>query len=213
MVSAASGPAGFRVEPGRVPAVHAKGIDMTHPVSGSSSGGEAPRIVVDSDWKSQAQAEKERLAAAEKSKAAPSKPSAAPGIGSAGIGNEGDPDAMPEANFKALIGTLITNALMYLGAFPDPQTGRAVVAPDYAKFHIDLLSVLQQKTKGNLTEEEQTDLDQSVRELRLQFVEVMRAVATMQAKSEAQRAAGAAGGGMAGGPNVAQMGAQLRGQM
>ena len=117
---------------------------------GSSNADSAPKIVIDSDWKSQAQAEKERLAAAERSKAPMSR-----SAGDPAVPQEGDGEGLPEANFKALIGTLITNALMYLGAFPDPQSGRAMVAPEYAKFHIDLLGVLQEKTKGNLTEEEQ----------------------------------------------------------
>lgn len=189
-------------------------------MSDSASGqGQQPKIVVDSDWKSQAQAEKERLAAAEKAK-----PQAKAAGGAAGGGamaerapGSDELEAMPEANFKALIGTLITNSLMYMGAFPDPQTGRAVVAPEYAKFHIDLLAVLQEKTKGNLSEEEQQDMDQSLKELRAQFVEVMRAVTAMAMKQEAQRAAGGMGGagqpgGGGGGPDLSQFSAQLRGQ-
>ncbi|MBX3386010.1 MAG: DUF1844 domain-containing protein [Phycisphaeraceae bacterium] len=176
---------------------------------GSSNADSAPKIVIDSDWKSQAQAEKERLAAAERSKAPMSR-----SAGDPAVPQEGDGEGLPEANFKALIGTLITNALMYLGAFPDPQSGRAMVAPEYAKFHIDLLGVLQEKTKGNLTEEEQQDIDHSIRELRMQFVEVMRAVTAMAMKSEAQRQAGGVSGGAGGGGavDVAKVGAQLRGQ-
>ncbi len=191
----------------------------------SASGPPASGLIVDSDWKAQAQAERERLAAAEKAKPKPVAAKAGSGQASgqalgqgAGQGADDGAEQLPEANFKALIGTLITNALMYLGAFPDPQTGRAMVAPEYAKFHIDLLAVLQEKTKGNLSGEEQQDLDQSVQELRAQFVEVMRAVTTMAMKSEAQRQAGGAGGfgaapGADAGLDVAKMGAQLRGQV
>ncbi len=179
-----------------------------------------PKIIIDNDWKSQAQAEKERLAAAEREKAAKEKEkartAAAPGmLGAAGAGGalgaggaeedlgEGEP---LEANFKALLGTLITNALMYMGAFPDPQTGRAVVAPDYAKFHIDLIAVLQEKTKNNLSKEEQEQVDQSLNELRMQFVELMKAVTAMAMKQEAQRG-GMGGMGMpgAGGSAIGDM--------
>lgn len=166
-----------------------------------------PKIIIDNDWKSQAQAEKERLAAAEREKAAKEKPraSAAGGVGGTmGLGGapaagaeedmgEGEP---LEANFKALLGTLITNALMYMGAFPDPQTGRAVVAPEYAKFHIDLIAVLQEKTKNNLSKEEQEQVDQSLNELRMQFVELMKAVTAMAMKQEAQRGGMGGMGGM-----------------
>ena len=186
-----------------------------------------PKIIIDNDWKSQAQAEKERLAAAEREKAQKDKARAAaspltgaPGAGTASaaaageLGPEGDNGEPLEANFKALLGTLITNALMYMGAFPDPQTGRAVVAPEYAKFHIDLIAILQEKTKGNLSEEEQAQLDQSLNELRLQFVELMRAVTAMAMKQEAQRGASPLGGaGLAGpgGIDAAQAAQRLRG--
>lgn len=170
-----------------------------------------PKIIIDNDWKSQAQAEKERLAAAEREKAAKEKEKArastTPGMLGAGAaaGAPGAEDELGEgggepleANFKALLGTLITNALMYMGAFPDPQTGRAVVAPEYAKFHIDLIAVLQEKTKNNLSKEEQEQVDQSLNELRMQFVELMKAVTAMAMKQEAQRG-GMGGMGMPGG--------------
>ena len=157
-----------------------------------------PKIVVDSDWKSQALAEKERLAAAEKAKAEQAKAAkpamAAPGTSDGAIGDELGGEEMPEANFKSLLGTLITNALMYMGAFPDPQTGRAVVAPEYARFHIDLIAVLQEKSKNNLTPEEAKDVEQSLSELRMQFVELMKAVTNMAMKQRAQDSAAGAGG-------------------
>lgn len=70
-----------------------------------------------------------------------------------------------------------TQALMYLGQFPDPQTGKAIIALDMAKLHIDLLGVLEEKTKGNLTPEEDRDLKGLLGELRMIFVEISRGVA------------------------------------
>lgn len=149
---------------------------------------EAPKIIVDSDWKSQAQAEKERLAKEAEKKAAKAAPAAAPGGGPAGEG-------LPPADFNSLLGTLITQALMYLGAFPDPE-GRAMVSLEHARFHIDLLGVLEEKTRGNISEEESADLKRALSELRLRYVEISKAVAEMIAR---ERAGGGAGGGLGGG--------------
>ncbi len=157
----------------------------TPPPSPASDSG----LVVDSDWKTQAQAEKERLASTEKKKEDP---------GAAGR------RGLPPADFNSLLGSMATQALMYLGAFPDPETGRAIVSLDHARFHIDLLAVLQKKTAGNLTPEEAKDLDSAVHELRLRYVEISQAVADMakQQRAGGGKGAGAAGPGMSlgGGP-------------
>ncbi|MCA3004883.1 MAG: DUF1844 domain-containing protein [Planctomycetaceae bacterium] len=150
--------------------------------------GAAPGIFVDSDWKSQAQAEKERLAAAEKAKA---EADAAKGGKSAG--RSGRPE-MPEPEFMGLVSMLVSQALMYLGAVPDPETGRAMVAPEYARYNIDLLEILQVKTKGNLTADEQQELDGVISELKLRLVEISRAVEKMMAERAAKAAAGGGAG-------------------
>ncbi|MFM9996308.1 MAG: DUF1844 domain-containing protein [Phycisphaerales bacterium] len=134
---------------------------------------DAPKIIVDTDWKAQAQAEKEKLTAAEK----PAARSAAPAPTAGAPAGQGPGGETIEASVDELIRLLATQALMYLGAFPDPETGRAVVALDYAKLHIDLLGILEQKTKGNLTEQEGTMLTRALHELRMQYVEVAKAVA------------------------------------
>lgn len=138
---------------------------------------EEPKIVVDADWKAQARAEKERLASAEKP--APAAPGAKPAAGA--------PEPV-EATFEELVRLLATQTLMYLGAFPDPETGRAVVALDYAKLHVDLLAVLEQKAKGNLTPQEQSMLTRVLHELRMQYVEVARAVAKAVEEGRVARA-------------------------
>lgn len=116
-----------------------------------------PKIIVDSDWKSQARAEKDRLAQQEASKKAERAPD--------------EPIGMED-----LIGWLATQALMYLGYFPDPQTGQAVVSLEYAKLYVDMLGVVETKTKGNLTEQESASLAKTLSQLRGAFVEVSRAV-------------------------------------
>ena len=128
--------------------------------------GDQPKIIVDDDWKSQAQAEKEKLA--EQSKAEESKKAT-------GEGGE-------EIGFIDLVRMFATQALMYMGAFPDPQTGKAVVALDIAKMNIDLLGILEEKTKGNLDDEEKELLEGTTRELRSQFVEITRMIKQAQAE-------------------------------
>ncbi|MDX9912087.1 MAG: DUF1844 domain-containing protein [Phycisphaerales bacterium] len=119
------------------------------------------KIIIDSDWKSQAQAEKDKLAQKDAERQAAKAP-------------KRDPDA--PLDFQDLVGALATPAMMYLGMIPDPQSGRAVLAPDIAQQHIDLLGVLQEKTRGNLSEDEQQLMDQMVTELRYAFVETARAI-------------------------------------
>ena len=113
---------------------------------------EQPKIIIDDDWKSSAQAEKAKLAAQEQEKAAKAAES----------GNiPGWPDQL---GFKELGSMLATQALMYMGAFPD-QSGKAMVSLDVARLNIELLSVVEEKTKGNLTEEESTMITQAIVEL------------------------------------------------
>jgi len=92
--------------------------------------------------------------------------------------------------------------LQYMGAFPDPETGRAVVAPPYAKLHIDLLGVLEAKTKGNLTPEEVKEIGEILTELRLRYVEISKAVTKMIAEKAAKGGTSAAMPPMVGGPSM-----------
>lgn len=135
--------------------------------------GEAPRLIIDTDWKSQAQSEKERLTQQEQARKAPAPGGAA---GAAGGGAPGEEQA-PPADFTELIRMLATQALLYMGAIPDPSTGKAVLALDIARYHIDMLSVLEEKTKGNLGAEEGKLLAQTAHELRQEFVHMSKALA------------------------------------
>jgi hypothetical protein len=112
---------------------------------------------------------------------------------------------MPPADFQSLVGSLATQAMIYMGGFPDPQTGRAIVSLEHAKFHIDLLGVLEEKTKGNVTPQEAQDLSQVLNQLRLRFVEITKAVAQVAAERRAGKGPGGAPGGMGGmtGPEMA----------
>lgn len=145
-----------------------------------------PKIHIDSDWKAQARAEKERLA--KKAKPAPPPGSAAEGAGEspgatsgasgtsgaaegAGAGGASE-GAMPPANFETLLSTLATQALFAMGAIADPRTGQRYQNPGLARHHIDMLGVLEEKTKGNLTEEEANILAATLYELRTRYVQI-----------------------------------------
>lgn len=156
------------------------------------AGEEQPKIIIDSDWKAQAQAEKERLAAASKPATPP------PGSAPAGDTGEGGRQPGEPIGFKDLLSLLISQALSAMGAFPDPRTGRAMVALDLAKVYIDMLGVLEEKTKGNLTADESTLLTRAVSELRMEFVEISREVAKAVQEGRAQSVpmSGGGSGGM-----------------
>lgn len=163
----------------------------------------APKLIIDTDWKSQAQAEKQRLEQAAAAKTA-AKPPAKAVEGAAGAEGEagGDEAARSEKiGIQDVISLLVTNALSYMGAFADPQTGRAVVAPDMARVYIDMLGVLEEKTKGNLSEKESQVLSQTLSELRLEYVELAKAIerAVAEGKIKPQQMGGGMAGGMGGG--------------
>ena len=120
-----------------------------------------PTIHVDSDWKKEAQAEKERLAR-EAETAAPAADGPAPETAA-------EP-TLPPASFPALVQMLATQAAIFMSDQRDPQTGRSMRHLDLAKHNIDLLRVLEEKTKGNLTDDEKQLLDHLLYELRMAYV-------------------------------------------
>ena len=60
----------------------------------------------------------------------------------------------PEASFDMLLMQHHTQAMLALGLIPDPATGKVIKNKSAAKFHIDMLSIIQERTKGNLNEGE-----------------------------------------------------------
>lgn len=80
---------------------------------------------------------------------------------------------LPEINFAGFIFSLSTTALYHFGDFPDPVTKEANRNLTAAKQTIDILSILQSKTAGNLDEEEKQLLDGILYELRMRYVKEM----------------------------------------
>src|SRR6266542_2689364 len=64
------------------------------------------------------------------------------------------------------------NAALFLGQIPNPKTGEAEVNLHLARMFIDQLAMIQEKTRGNLTNEEATVLRNALSNLQMSFVEV-----------------------------------------
>ena len=77
---------------------------------------------------------------------------------------------LPEVNFNSLIFSLSSSALLHLGEIADPQSGEKKRDLPMAKHSIDIIAMLKDKTKGNLTEEEEKFLDNILMGLRMRFV-------------------------------------------
>jgi uncharacterized protein DUF1844 len=68
------------------------------------------------------------------------------------------------------------NAALFLGQIPNPRTGEGEVNLELAKMFIDQLAMIQEKTRGNLTNEESTVLRNALSNLQMAFVEVSQMV-------------------------------------
>ncbi len=80
---------------------------------------------------------------------------------------------LPEMNFAGFVLSLSTTAMYHFGDFPDPVTKEARRNLVAAKQTIDILNILQTKTKGNLDEDEKQLLEGILYELRMRYVKEM----------------------------------------
>jgi len=109
-----------------------------------------PEVVVDEDWKKQAQVEKEKA----ESKLEPAV------------------ETLPPADFPMLISSCAAQAIGAMGMAPDPVDGKITIRKPVAKHFIDMLAMLEEKTKGNLTADESSMLTEALHQLRMMFVAV-----------------------------------------
>jgi len=130
-----------------------------------------PKIIADDDWKAQARAEKERLAKEVEGGAEEGGPAAGR--------RAGGPRELPPVSFATLINSLVAQCYYCLGGMEDPETKRRYVDLDLAKHHIDTLALLEEKTKGNLTDEERRLLDHALYETRMQYVNLAQRLQSM----------------------------------
>lgn len=123
------------------------------------------KIIIDEDWKAQVQAEREILK--HKQSGESSRQQQQPSDGPAA---EEQLPPLPPASFPVLVSMLATQATLALGGESDHALG-AGPQLDYAKHFIDLLAVVEEKTKGNLSQEEDAMLEDVLHQLRMLFVQ------------------------------------------
>jgi hypothetical protein len=80
---------------------------------------------------------------------------------------------VPEITFSTFVYSLSTSVLVHLGEIPEPITEKIDKNLPLAKQTIDILGILQEKTKGNLTHEEENLLDSFLYDLRMRYVKAM----------------------------------------
>ena len=80
------------------------------------------------------------------------------------------PPQFPEINFATFVASLNASALLHLGAIEDPASGTKNKSLPMAKQTIDILNMLQEKTAGNLSEEEENLLKNILYDLRIMYV-------------------------------------------
>lgn len=83
-------------------------------------------------------------------------------------------DRLPHVDFATFVLSLSHSALMHLGEAPHPETGNVEQNLALARQTIDLIAMLEDKTKGNLTGDEERLLGQILYDLRMRFVEVSK---------------------------------------
>jgi len=116
------------------------------------------KLIIDDDWKQEAQKDKEILA--EKEKQEKESPE-----------TEGHPGTLPPADFSSLVSMLGTQAFYAMGFIRTREDEEPVKDLVMAKYNVDLLGVLQEKTQNNLSDEEHKILDETLQQLRMAFVQ------------------------------------------
>ena len=117
---------------------------------------EEKKIIIDEDWKEQAQKEKEKLAEEEKKDQQQKK----------------ERGPLPKGDLAALISMLTTQAFFSLGVLKVEGADDKEPDLELAKYNIDMLETIEEKTKGNLTEQEEKVLSDTLNQLRMAYVKV-----------------------------------------
>ena len=120
-----------------------------------------PKIIVDSNWKERVQAEKEALR--EESESGSDQSQGQP---------QSSAQEIPPASFSLLVSSFATQALAALGQIPDPEQQEPLIRLDLARHYIDMLNMLEEKTKDNLNSDESMMLSNVLHELRMLYVAV-----------------------------------------
>ena len=118
------------------------------------------KIIIDEDWKQKAQQEKDKLKEEEQTETQ----------------SQAESREMPPANLTGLVSLLASQAFFALGVMRTEADKDKEIEPDLemARYHIDLLAMLEEKCKGNMTEEEQRLLGGTLNQLRMIFVQMSK---------------------------------------
>ena len=81
-------------------------------------------------------------------------------------------ESLPKIDFSSFILSLYSSGLVQLGQVEDPSTGKKSVNLNLAKHTINMIAMLEKKTRGNLTEDEDNLLKSLLSEIRVSFVKV-----------------------------------------
>ena len=92
------------------------------------------------------------------------------GAGSCKERRPGQEPCFPPVSFITFVLSLAQSAMVLMGEAPDPETGRTLSNLPEAKHTIDILAMLDCKTRGNLTSEEKAVLDSLLCDLRMLYV-------------------------------------------
>jgi hypothetical protein len=128
---------------------------------------EEKKIIVDEDWKQQAEKEKEILAAKEEAERQKAEQNRRRG-------------PLPKGDFAGLISMLFTQTLFSLGFIQVKGGEKRPPDLELAKYNIDMLEMLEEKTKGNLADDERKVLVDTLNELRMAYVKAAEAVDKQQ---------------------------------
>lgn len=101
------------------------------------------------------------------------------------------PGAQDPASFVNFLSMLATNAATALGAVPNPATGKRMLDLDTGKYWLDVLGMIKEKTSNNLHPQEARLLDGLLGDLRMQYVQLVRATEEKLKAQAAQQFSGA----------------------
>ena len=132
----------------------------------SNDPSDKPKIIIDEDWKTQVEREKQETEATAAGETPAPEETAPPSDQPMG--------QLPPVSFEIHVSSIATQVLVALGQIDDPIEGKPRVNLDFAKFQIDMLVMLQEKTKGNLNDAESQMVDDAVNQLRMMFVQVQQ---------------------------------------
>jgi len=76
---------------------------------------------------------------------------------------------VPEATFLNFIGGLAAQGLMQLGEIPNPVDGERVVHPEHARYTLEVLRILREKTEGRLDENEEAYLSAAIADIEARY--------------------------------------------